>query len=139
MNNKFKIILGFFLIVIVGLIIMMNYYNKPHVNVKQIKADYKLTSQNLINAYEKDEVETNKKYSEKIIEVKGEIHKISTLKGATVITLKEKNMGSSIICYMLPEENMKSLNFKIGQNIYIRGICTGYLLDVIMVKCIFVD
>ncbi len=138
MKNKFKIIFGLLILVMLGLIVMINYYNKPHVNVKVKAADYELTSQNLLKEYGEDEVKTDKKYSDKIIQIEGEVNKISTHKGASVITLKNKHMESSVICHMQPEENIKSLGFKKGQSVQIRGICTGYLLDVIMVKCVFV-
>lgn len=138
-KHTFKIILAVFLAIILALIVSISYFNKPHVNVEKSDADYFLTSQNLIEEYEKDEVTTDRKYSEKILQVEGIIYELSTLKGSRVITLRNEDLESNITCYITPEENVNTLNLKIGQDIVIKGICTGYLLDVIMVKCVLVN
>ncbi|NNE76417.1 MAG: hypothetical protein HKN31_05025 [Pricia sp.] len=127
------------LLVVFGVIIAMYYYNKPHLDVRESDAAYVLTAQNLITEYQQNETETNQKYSENVIQVKGKIFEISTLKGNSVITLKDDSLDSSIICHMMPEENMKALQLKRGLDIEIKGICTGYLLDVIMVRCTLVE
>ncbi len=137
--KNFKILLVFFLVVILGLLACIYFYNMPHVNVIKSEAAYTLTAQNLIDQYQEDEATTNAKYTENVIQIVGTIFDISTLKGNMVITLKDDDLEASIICHMLPEENRKSLQLKKGQNVNIKGICTGYLLDVIMVKCTLVE
>jgi len=138
-GKKLILLVVFFLIIIVGLTSFLYYYNKPHVNVKKTDAAFVLTAENLINEYRDDETTTNQKYSENIIQVKGKVFEVSTLKGNSVITLKEENSESSIICHMLPDENMKALKLEKGQEVDIKGICTGYLLDVIIVRCTLVE
>jgi len=136
MKGKKSLIFVFLMVSILGLVTY--YYNKPHVDVKKTKAAYVVSAQNLISQYQENETEANEKYAENIIQVNGEIFNISTLKGNSVITLRDGNSESSIICHMLPEENRRALELKKGQNIEIKGISTGYLLDVIMVKCTLV-
>jgi hypothetical protein len=138
-GNNFKIIIGLFLVTALGLLVALYYYNKPHVDVKEAEAAYVLSAQNLIKEYRDNEMVTSKKYSETIIQVKGKVFEISTLKGNSVITLKDEGHDSSIICHMLPEDNKKTLQFKKGDEINVKGICTGYLMDVIMVRCTLVD
>lgn len=103
------------------------------------EATYVLTAQNLIDEYRDNETDTDKKYSETVIQVRGKVFEISTLKGNSVITLKDEELESSIICHMLPEDNKRTLQIKKGDEINIKGICTGYLMDVIMVRCTLVD
>ena len=138
-SNKFKMIIGLFLVAVSGLLVALYYYNKPHIDVKESEAVYVLTAQNLINEYRDNEKYTNRKYSETVIQVKGNVFEISTLKGNSVITLKGEGHESSIICHMLPEDNYRTLQFKKGDEINIKGICTGFLMDVIMVRCTLVD
>ncbi|MDX1326596.1 MAG: hypothetical protein R3299_02750, partial [Arenibacter sp.] len=88
---------------------------------------------------ENNELEANKKYSDQLIMVKGPIDAISTLKGNKVLALKPAGSASSVICHMLPEEGEKVGHLKVGQTITIKGVCTGYLLDVIMVRCMLVQ
>lgn len=134
-GKGFKILLGLLLVIISLLLISIYFYNKPHIDVQKSEADYVLTAQNLIKEYQENEAVTNEKYSENIILVKGKVFEVSTLKGNSVITLKDDDSESSIICHLLPGENGKAMKLKEGQEISIKGICTGYLLDVIMVRC----
>jgi hypothetical protein len=138
-GKNFKIIIGLFLVTVLGLLVSLYYYNKPHVDVRASEATYMLTAQNLIDEYRENEIESNKKYSEIVIQVKGKVFEISILKGNSVITLKDEGLESSIICHMLPEDNKRALQFKKGDEINVKGICTGYLMDVIMVRCTLVD
>lgn len=108
-------------------------------NVEKSDAIYSLTAQNLIKEYQENELGTDKKYTEQIIEIEGHIHEISTLKGSSVITLKDPESDSSIICHMQAKDNKRALTLKKGQRVTIKGVCTGYLLDVMMVRCILVE
>jgi len=135
MKDRKTVIIVLLIVITSVLALVMYVYNKPHVNVKKAEAAFVVTAQNLISEYQQDETKTNEKYSESVIQVKGTIFEISTLKGNSVITLKDENLESSIICHMLPEENTRALQIKKGQDIEIKGICTGYLMDVIMVRC----
>ncbi len=137
-GSKFKIISGIFILIIVCLFLMLKIYNKPHTDIRNSKADLIINAQNLLDEYQQDEAFANKKYIDQIIQVNGSIFEISTLKGNIVLTLKSPDSESSIICHLLPEDNEKSLNLRKGQNVTIKGVCTGYLLDVIMVRCVIV-
>ncbi|MCM4167804.1 hypothetical protein KCTC52924_01391 [Arenibacter antarcticus] len=139
LGRKVYLILSFIFIGIIAIALSFYLYNKPHVNIQKTDADYHLSAQQLIRDYEDFEIESNKKYSERLIEVEGQIHEVSTLRGNMVIALKPANSPSSVICHMLPEESEKVLMLKKGQIIKIKGKCTGYLLDVIMVRCILVQ
>lgn len=134
--TKFKILIGIFFIVISSLFLLLKYYNKPHKDIRNLKADYVLNAQYLLNEFQQDEDSATKKYTNNIVQVKGQIFEISTLNGNSVITLKKQDSESSIICHLLPEDNINVLKLKKGQNVAIKGICTGFLLDVIMVRCV---
>ena len=137
-STKFKILSGIFILIIISLLLLLKAYNKPHKDIRSTKADLALNAGHLLNEYIQDEVSANKKYTDNIIQISGEIYKISTLDGNGVITLKNKDSDSSIICQLLPEDNINALKLKKGQNVTIKGICNGFLLDVIMVRCVIV-
>jgi len=139
MSKILKIGIGIVILVIIALIYAVKTYNKPHLDTKSVKEDFSITTQSFINEFLEDEISADKKYADKVIQVEGEIYEISTLKGNGVVTLKSPDLESSVICYLLPEENNKTLKLKKGQSIIIKGICKGYLLDINMVKCVFVE
>jgi hypothetical protein len=106
-------------------------YTKPHRNVAEATA-VKVSAAAVINEYERNEVAANTKYLDKVLEVNGEILTVTkNQKAETVVTLKASDMGG-IICTL---ENATPSEIKSGENITIKGICTGYLTDVVLVRC----
>ena len=121
------------------LLYALNLYNKPHLNVDKTNADFVISIQNLLDDYKNDENFANSKYVDQIIQIKGEISDIIIENGNSVIIFKDSTRASSIMCHMSPEENLKVLKLKKDGEITIKGICTGYLLDVIMIRCVVVN
>ena len=123
----------------VGLLVALNLYNKPHLDVEKSNADIIISIQNLLDDYKKDENFANIKYVDQIIQIKGEISDITIDNGNSIIIFKDSTRASSVMCHMSPEENLKVLKLKKDGEITIKGICTGYLLDVIMIRCVLVN
>ncbi len=113
-------------------------YNKPHLNVAEKAPDNSLLSQNLITEFENNETQANAKYLEKIIKVSGEISELEIAKETRIIVLKGQNSTSSVMCYLTAEENKKWATLKQGDAVSVKGICTGYLLDVVLINCVLV-
>ena len=133
--NKKKIIIAILIIGILGVFVAYKMYNKPHVNVAETKSDITLTADKIINDFSSDESKANTLYLEKIIEVSGEISELNVVKEKGIITLKTKDDFGSVLCHLSDESTKKMSSLKEGQTISVKGICTGYLLDVILVKC----
>lgn len=129
-----KILSAILILGIIGAFVAYKIYNKPHVNVANSKADISLTANKILNDFSSDENDANTKYLEKIIEVKGEIASLKTEKGLGIISLKTNDDFGSVLCHLSEESTKKMHNFKEGQTISVKGICTGYLMDVILVK-----
>jgi exonuclease VII large subunit len=123
----------------ISLFIILKLYNEPLLNVHKAKADIEVLAQNILEDYRKDELTANKKYVGNLIQIQGKVSKITIENGNSVISLKDINDESSIMCHMSPEENLKALKLKDGDQIVLKGICTGYLMDVIMVRCIIIN
>ena len=117
---------------------MLKTYNKPHKDIRTSKADLTLNAEYFLNQFLEDEDAASKKYADNIIQLNGEVFEISTQDGNSVITLKNEHSEAGIICQLVPEDNMNALKLKKGHNVTIKGVCNGFLLDVIMVRCIIV-
>jgi len=133
--NKKKLLITVLIIAIIGAFAVYKIYNKPHVNVGKTKSDITLTANKIINDFSADESIANTIYLDKIIEVSGIISKIEVVKEKGIITLKTNDDFGSVLCHLSTEATRKLNSLKQGQNIVVKGICTGYLLDVILVKC----
>jgi len=138
MFTKKNLLIILFLLLIIAGVGTYKMYNKPHVNVAEATTDLTLESQTLLNDFETNEGEANTKYLDQIIEVTGPIAKIKTVKNSTVISLGDGNMFGNVTCHLTPEESAKNLNLKKGQVITLKGICTGYLMDVILIKSVLI-
>jgi tRNA_anti-like len=120
------------LIIITGGFVAYKMYNKPHRNVEETKG-MSVTAVQLITDYETNEADANSKYLDKVLEVAGEITEVSkNQKAETVITLKGSVMGG-IICTL---EAPSLTDAKPGASVTIKGICTGYLTDVVLVRAV---
>ena len=133
--NKKKISIAILIIGIIGVFVAYKMYNKPHVNVADSKSDITLTADKIINDFSSDESKANTIYLDEIISVSGKVYEINLEKGKGIITLKTKDDFGGILCHLSDEGTKKMSSLKEGQAISVKGICTGYLLDVILVKC----
>jgi hypothetical protein len=126
-------LLSVLLIIITAGFVGYKMYTKPHRNVEKVTA-VNISAVELAEAYESNEAEANAKYLDKVLEVKGEINEVSkNQKGEPVITLKGTDM-SGLICTL---EGAPASEIKTNSSVTIKGICTGFLTDVVLVRCIF--
>ena len=132
-----KIIIGILVLGIIGAFIAYKMYNKPHVNVEEASADISITADKILNDFSSDENLANLKYLDKIIEVKGVISEINIEKG--IITIETNDDFGNVICHLSEEASRKISGLQEGQIIVVKGICTGFLMDVILVKCEFIN
>lgn len=132
---KKKIIIGIVILGLLGLAYGSYEYFRPHQSLKNLQSDVTLTAQELFTEYETDETTSNEKYLDKVIEVTGTIKDISTNKeGITSITLDAANDLSGVICEL--DKDGKHRNFKTGETVIFKGMCTGMLMDVVLVRCV---
>lgn len=129
-----KIIIFILVLGSVGAFIGYKVYNKPHVDVAETSADINITANKILEEFSEDETLANSKYLEKIIAVKGEIADIKIEKEKGIITLKTNDDFGSILCHLSTEATKELDSLNVGQTITVKGICTGFLMDVILVK-----
>jgi hypothetical protein len=119
-------------------IIVFNIYNTKKRDIRLENVDFKVSSKELFNEFEKDESNANKKYTSKVIEIKGKIAEIlKTEDNETMFILKEENEIYGINCAII-DKKIKSKNYNVGDSITIKGIVQGYLTDVIVNNCIII-
>lgn len=132
--NK-KTILGVVALVLaLGALAGYRMYNKPHLDLATVTADYKLSASELFADYETDEAGANVKYLDKVVRVEGKILEVNTDEsGQTSLTLDGGGMLGGVICQLDPD--LKQTTFSTGQHITLNGLCTGMLMDVVLVRC----
>ena len=98
-------------------------WNKPHKDVKAADS-VKITAVDLYNIFITDSLKAKSSYTDKVVEVSGRIAQVSVnQQQQQVILIKTAVDGAYINCTM--EE--KAVGLKAGDDITIKGICSGYI------------
>ena len=130
--NKIKTIL----LLIVAIVLLGSAYawffiwNKPQQNVQSATA-IPVQATILFSEYSTNEKAANAKYIDKIVEVTGEVSSVSkNAEGKWVVLLKTDDLMFGVNCTM--EEDVR---IKEAETVSLKGICTGYLTDVVLIRC----
>ncbi|MBD0332649.1 MAG: hypothetical protein ICV66_08335 [Chitinophagaceae bacterium] len=101
-------------------------YNRKNVDLSTTKPDYAIDALSLIGAFEKDSAASNKKYTDKIIAVNGNIKKIDAEENPVILFLGDAGQMSSVQCSMDSSHVAEYKTLKEGTSVTIKGLCTGY-------------
>jgi 23S rRNA maturation-related 3'-5' exoribonuclease YhaM len=111
-------------------------YNRGHVSMTETKADLTATASELYAAFSTDEAAANAKYLGKTIEISGKVSATSTEEGTTTITLFADSETGGVTCKLDPLSKHERTSFQEGEQITVKGICTGYLMDVVVERAV---
>ena len=107
--------------------------NKGHAETKNVTAEFVLSPSELLTAYESDEAAADAKYLDKIIEVKGKIKSINEVENGGSISLDTGNDMASVTCEFESKDAVNGI--KIGDEVTVKGFCSGKLMDIVLVRC----
>ncbi len=111
-------------------------YKKKPADVRKESAAYELTATSLVAAFNKDENSANKKYIDKVLAVKGKIAGIKAdSTGQATVFLDSGDPMASVTCSFYPDEIAAAKTLHQGDEVTIKGRCTGKLMDVVLNKC----
>ena len=137
MKKYLKYLLG---LLVLGIVVGVYMYNKPHQNIKSSKAVETLTATAVFEAYEADETVANQRFLDKVIEITGEVLAVNKdAEGIISVTLDAGKDMFGVICQLDQLSKHPREDFPIGESVRFKGICTGMLMDVVFVRCVEVD
>ena len=136
-----KILLIILALGLVGGAVGFYMYQKPHKDMAKEKAQHTLSAMQLIGAFGQNEAEATTKFSGQIVEVSGTISAIVPGDDKTIqIMLSSEDPMSSVSCNMQDDrDKILATKVKKGDQIVIKGQCSGYLMDVVMDRCVIVN
>jgi hypothetical protein len=132
-----KILIPILLIVVVAAAVGYYMYNKPVASLEKKEADVSVSADQLLTDYETNESEANKKYLGKVVEVNGTVSALTTEEGKHKVQLETSNPIASVIFEL--EEGKSIDDLQVGEEAKIKGMCSGYLSDVILVQSTVVN
>lgn len=90
----------------------------------------------LFAAFESDEAKANQMYLDKVVAVKGIVSEIMVNQdGESILLLRTDNEFYGVSCTMV----QKPKDIDTGTEVVIKGICTGYLSDVIVTRGVLAE
>ena len=111
-------------------------FNRTTEVISDVKPDMSISASDLIAAFDADETAANATYLDKTVEVTGTVVSIENVADTAVTVYLEGTMLNSVACDM-DTRTWESRWAPIeGEEITIKGICTGYLTDVVLVRCV---
>jgi hypothetical protein len=106
-------------------------------DVSKITAVNNFNAGDLIVFFQNDEPKANSIYVNQVISVTGVIKEISFINERHTILLESRVFNDNFVMCDMSSSTTKTINtFTTGDTVTLKGICKGYLLDVIMLNCI---
>lgn len=139
MKSKLRLVLIFIVLALLAAAVTWKYtFRKSDTSVGDRRSDVEITVAMLVQAFESDEHAANAMYLDKIVTVTGTVESVTTDTTAISVYLKESDALTGVICsFDGKAAGISSLNK--GMQVSIKGICTGYLMDVVMNRCSLVS
>lgn len=129
----------FLLIIIAVTAYAYHEYTRKPADLNDMQPQASLQAPELVQAYESNEQKANGLYLGKAIDVTGTVSEIINQRDTSFnILLGKKDDMHRVSCLMNFNQAEKMKNIKTGDNISLRGICTGYLLDVELNRCVII-
>lgn len=135
-----KRILQFGLIaLVIGGAVGYYLWNKPHASIG--KADITTTAMEISADFDKDENEAMKKYVGQdgktiVVQVSGKISDVKNDTSGITIALDTGDPINGVSCVLDRFTQQPRTDYKVGEEVKLKGLCTGKLSDVIIDRCV---
>jgi hypothetical protein len=129
MSKTIKAIVSVFAVIfIIGITYMAYLYFEPVKDIAKQKTDMQLTEDSIVNDFIKDGKFADSLYKNKILELTGSIKKIETQDSTHTIVF-DNGGNFIIIANCLSSVNNELKQLKVGTNITVKGIYSGYIIN----------
>lgn len=131
-----KILVAAIAVLVIGAGVAMYMFNKPHKDIAGAEADVKIGAAALFDQYSANEAEANTKYLDKVISVSGTVGSINRDNAEEPsLNLNTNDLMGVVTCQFLPDHAYELDNVQEGDEITVKGQCTGMLMDVVLIRC----
>lgn len=130
--KKRSVIIFILLAALIGAASLFFYtkWNKPHKSVENADA-VQIYADDLFSAFSENEQQATEKYNGKVLEITGTVSSTATnQEGKTIVQLQTNDPMFGINCTM-----EKNTTLKEGETVTLKGICSGFTTDVIIIRC----
>lgn len=129
------IFIGLTLLIIAAAGVYFYTFKKPARTAASEKEVYTMSASELVSNFEDDENAANAKYLNQVIKVYGTVVSVSESDNNITVLLKESDSNAGVSC-SFEKKGFEKSKVPRGQKVFIKGICSGFLFDVILNKCV---
>jgi hypothetical protein len=135
-NRKKKYLLVIAIIALASALFILKYtFRKSETSVAGKQTQIEVTVSEILQTFESNEKLGDSLYLDKIIIVSGKVESVSEDSTGVTIYLKEDDAVSGVLC-SFSKDVINVSNVAKGERLKIKGICTGFLMDVVMNRCV---
>jgi hypothetical protein len=138
-NQKLLLILAAVLVTVFCATFYFKVNQKIQIDTINIETETQVTSKKLIAAFLNNESDANLRYVEKAIEIQGVVKEVTYNNDRCTIFLQGDTEFSSVMCVMKKNQYQEIQKLKKGQSVILKGVCKGFLMDVIFLDGIIVN
>lgn len=109
-------------------------FREASTDVSSQKAEITMDAVTLVQNFEANEDSANARYLNKIISISGNVDNVKENDDNITVYLKNPDDLSGVRC-SFDKTAIDPVSVKPGDKVKIKGICSGYLLDVVLNKC----
>jgi hypothetical protein len=138
-NQKLLLILAAVLVTVFCATLYFKVNQKVQIDTINIETETQVTSKKLIAAFLNNEADANLRYVEKAIETQGVVKEVTYVNDRYTIFLQGDKELYSVMCVMKKNQYQEIQKLKKGQRVILKGVCKGFLMDVIFLDGIIVN
>ena len=120
------------LVIAVGGWYAYNEYNRKNEDLSSEKPAASLKATELIAAFSSDTASANRQYTDKIVEVSGQVKSVAKEENPVVVSLGDAGEMSSVQCSMDSAYATEYASVKEGAVIRVKGMVTGFQTEEIL-------
>lgn len=140
MNTKALLLIGVVALAIGGGY-AWNEYSREKATTDEMPVKESLSATELLAAFSADETAATARFvgtTEQVVQVSGSIRSMDVAAaGLTNVVLETGDALAGVVCEF-PSANVPA-TWKTGDMVAVKGICTGMLMDVVLVRCVPVE
>jgi hypothetical protein len=137
---KKNILISLIAVAIIGSMYVYEEFNREQEDLYDKKPAQTVTSEDIIRAYDSNETSANEIFLSKIISVTGTIAEINNQADTLIyVLIGAGNDIHRVSCLLDKLQAPKIKQYDVGKQISVKGICTGYLMDVELNHCVIVS
>ncbi len=111
-------------------------WTKPHQDIAAAKSEFTISANELLTAFQTGEAEADAKYNDKVVEVSGAVREVTQTDGKTIVRLDAGDSMDGVTCELDEKASHKRTEFKTGDPVTFKCTCSGFLMDVVLVRCV---